>query len=178
MPIAGGEDVRPTPEKSVVSDTVFETFSQVPEESRGHFQAPNSRLNQLNRQNETIRYMENMSEPRAYNPANDPHGRPWQWSDEFSNPMFQAAFSLEVKRHLDELAATKRYRDNENMEDRLEDDYTVYPSSKRLRRPTPSLYNTIDMNIEHMLPSRQETGMLLNRRKFTDQDRGTWRSRL
>jgi hypothetical protein len=57
IPIAGGEDIRPTPQKSVVSDSVFETFSQVPEESRGHFMAPNSGINRLNRQNETIRYM-------------------------------------------------------------------------------------------------------------------------
>ena len=122
--------------------------------------------------------MESMSEPRSYNPANDPHGRPWQWSDEFSNPMFQAAFSSEVKRHLDEQAAMNRYRGHEDMSDRLEEDHTAYPSSKRLRRQTPSLYNTVDMNIESMLPSRQDTGMLMNRRRFRDQDRGTWRSHL
>jgi len=176
MPIAGGEDVRPDPGQSVVSDTTFETFSQLPEETTDHMQAPNSRLNQLNRQNETLRYMEHMAQPRQYNPANDPHGRPWQWSDEFSKPMFQQAFASEVKRHLDEQGASSRYMHREDMDDRLEEDYTSYGSSKRLRRPRPTPYSTVDMNIESMLPSRQEVGVLMNRRRFRDQDRSTWRS--
>ena len=176
MPIAGGDDVREDPGKAVVSNVVFETFSHVPEQQTDHLQAPNSRINMLNRQNETIRYMETMSQPRAYDPANDPHSRPWQWENEFNNPMFQAAFSMEVKRHLDEQSANKRYRQNEDMDGRLEEDYTEYPSSKRLHRPTPSLYNTVANNIESMLPSRQDTGFLMNRRRFRDQDRSTWRS--
>jgi hypothetical protein len=180
LPIAGGNDVKPTAAKSAVSDAVFETFSQVPDEQTDHLQAPDSRLNQLNRQHETIRFMERMSEPRSYNPANNPHegNIPWQWSDEFTKPMFQQAFSREVQRHLDDQSATKRYRGHEDMNDRFEEDHNSYPSSKRLRRPTPSLYNTVDMNVESMLPSRQETGLLMNRRRFRDQDRGTWRSHL
>ena len=178
LPIAGGEDIKPSTAKSIVSDTIFDTFSALPEEQTGHFQAPGSRLNQLNRQNETIRYMEKLSEPRQYNPANDPHSRPWQWSDEFTTPLFQKAFSREVQRHMNEQTARKKYTHDEDMPDRLEEDYTSYPSSKRLRRDTPSLYSTVDMNIESMLPTRQESGVLMNRRRFRDQDRATWRSHL
>ena len=180
LPIAGGQDVRETPAEAIVSNTVFETFSHLPEEQTDHLQAPNNRLNQLNRQNTTIRYMEHMDQPRSYNPASNPHegSIPWQWSDQFGTPMFQEAFSREVKRHLDQQRATKRFMHAEDMPDRMEEDFTAYPSSKRLRRQTPSLYDTVNMNIERMLPSRQESGMLMNRRKFRDQDRGTWRSHL
>ena len=62
------------------------------------------------------------------------------------------------------------------MTDRLEEDYTAYPSSRKLPRPRYHPYETRDMNIEQYLPSRQEVGVLMNRsRLYRDSERGTWR---
>lgn len=172
LAIAGGEDVRPTPEDNVQSNAIFEAFSWVPD---GYGQGPHNRLHLQNKQNEQLRFgMEELSQPRRDEPFNPPHPMPRSFASSLSMKELEMEYARRIGMQM--IESTAMNIQTRQPMDVLHNDYNLEAGSQDLPRQNngPSPYQPIYDTYRQFLPARDPPALQMNALPMQDSYRGTW----
>ena len=179
LPIAGTESVKSSYAENLQSDTLFETFSYVPE---GSGLGPHNRLNNLNKGADFLRFgVEPLALPRTYTPNDNPHQEavPLEWENDTSAELISAQIAYDHNR-----VATAGNAIGEQERQPMEvlgEDYNEEYSSQALPRHTqgPTSLTPVYNNKREFYPTVEPSGFYKNNVPFRlAVGRGTWRHEL
>lgn len=169
LPIAGGEEVQPTPQDNLQSDALFEAFSFVPD---GYGQGENNSLHLQNKQNDSIRFgMEQLSQPRRLEDSNMPHHVQSKWLSAMPLQEIERIYVEKVGRHMLEQQTTQMEMVQPSHV--LDNDYNLVPSYKHLPRVRPSPYQPVVDTMRALLPARDPAGLYMNSLPYQHSQSGT-----